>query len=367
MRSRPAGAVLATVGLVGLLAGCDPQLAGSLDGPTTIYIEFPDAQDLVHGHTVQIGNVRIGSVRSIELVESEQPGNEGNYAARVELHIVEGREIPLGTTATLRRTSLLGEHFVDLTLPATGGATGPFYESGDTFELEDPACTGTPRVPGGVPSCIVALDDFEDVALNASEVFGAVVGEDLSTIVDEAHRALNGRGQQLNELIADVAGVVGTLADQRADLVATIDGLAALGRTLAPDSVAVGQLIDDLGDTAGLLALHRDRLVTALGELTDLAETTVDTVIEPHAERLQRLLADLDPVVATLAANRQTLDQLVVDLMDFTLTLPEAVSDSGRLHFFAWLQISGLLGGLSAQSAGGPVPVDPVALLEAAP
>ena len=342
------------------VAGCDPQLAGSLTGPTTLFVEFPDAQDLVHGHTVQIGNVAVGSVRSVELVRSEQPGNEGNYAARVKLSIVDGRDVPIGTTATLRRTSLLGEHFVDLTLPPSGGTTGPFYEDGDTFAVEDPACTGPAREPGAPPACIVILDDFEDVALNAAEVFGAVAGRDLNTIITSAHQALNGRGPQLNALIADLSTVVGEFAAQRSDLLMAIDGLAVLGATLAPASEAVGALIDDLGATSALLADHRQRIVTALTDLTDLATSLNDVVLEPHAERLGRLLRDLDPVVATLADNRQLLDTLITDLLRFSGLLPQVIGDTGKLNAFAYLILGGATGA-SADSA--PTPVDPLEIL----
>jgi ABC-type transporter Mla subunit MlaD len=188
------------------------------------------------------------------------------------------------------------------------------------------------------------LDDFEDVALNAAEVLGAVAGRDLATIVDSAHEALAGRGSQLHALVGDLGTVVGALADQRTDLLAAIDGLALLGATMAPASDAVGALIDDLGATSALLAEHRDRIVTALGDLTDLAGSLNDVVLEPHAERLGQLLSDLDPVVATLATNRHDLDVLISDLLRFTTLIPMTISDTGQLNAFAYLFLGGAAG-----------------------
>jgi phospholipid/cholesterol/gamma-HCH transport system substrate-binding protein len=327
-------AVLASALLLAT-AGCDPQTATAPTGGTNLLIEFPDAQDLVRGHTVQLANVRVGSVRAIDLIRSE---TSDDYAAQVEISIIDSVHIPVGTTAVLRRTSLLGEHFVDLVVP--DGEPTAFYEDGDRIEHAE------------------VLDDFEDVALQASEVLGAVAGNDLTTIVDAAHTALSGRGRQLHALIGDLSSVVGVIADQRADLAATIDGLAALGAALAPGSERVGALIDDLAATTSLLAEHRGRIVTALEDLTGLATTMNDTVLEPHTERLTKLLADLDPVVAKVAANRELVDTLVVDLLRFTEAVPAAIDDKGRLNAFAWLLLEGVMNASSVAPTGPATPLD---------
>ncbi|MGH9274570.1 MAG: MCE family protein [Acidimicrobiales bacterium] len=333
------GASVAVVLLVLGAAGCDPQTATSPTGDTNLLIEFPDAQDLVRGHTVQLANVRVGSVRAIDLIRSE---SSDDYAAQVEISIVNSVKIPLGTTAVLRRTSLLGEHFVDLVVP--DGEATEFYEDGDRIEDAE------------------VLDDFEDVALAASEVLGAVAGRDLTTIVDTAHTALAGRGKQLNALIADLGSVVGVIADQRTDLAATADGLAALGAALAPGSQRIGALIDDLAGTTTLLAEHRERIVTALEDLTGLATTMNDVVLEPHTERLTKLLADLDPVLQRVVDNRQLVDTLIVDLLRFTENLPAAIDDKGRLNAFAWLLLEGAM---TATSAGPSTSATPREATEA--
>ena len=131
-----------------VLAGCDLQTATAPAGDLTLYATFDDAQDLTAGHYVQMSDVVVGSVGDLQLVD---------HRARVRLDVDEEREVPLGTRAVIRRTSLLGEHYVDLVLPA-GFVPGERETYADEDEIAETA----------------SQLELEELAARAGEIIGAV-------------------------------------------------------------------------------------------------------------------------------------------------------------------------------------------------
>src|SRR5258708_25715306 len=108
--------VLALIGA----GGCSYQTAGSPQGGRIVSADFTDVQNLVVGHAVQIAGVRIGTVTGVRVV-----GSGSDYRARVTMSLRKGIEVPVGTTAQLSITSLLGENYVNLQPPA--GLDSPPY------------------------------------------------------------------------------------------------------------------------------------------------------------------------------------------------------------------------------------------------
>lgn len=324
--------LLATVLCLPLLAACDVQTATAPGGDLTLYATFDDVQDLTRGHYVQLSNVVVGSVEALEL---------DGYRARVRVGIVDGRRIPVGTRAVIRRTSLLGEHFVDLVPPpAFDPDRGPFLQDND--ELAETA----------------TQLDVEQLAERALAVVGSVSGPKLGAVVEAGSIALDGRGATLNQAVSQSADIVATLQEQQAAVTSTIDALADLGATVAPSSDAIAALIDELSAATAVVTANRDRLVVTVDTLVDLARITNDTVFTPHAERIVTLLAQANPLLGALAHRSDALSDLVADIERFNGRLPNVVSN-GQVLIQAWLDPTYALGG----GGGLPDPTDPVQLL----
>lgn len=325
--------LLATTALcLPLLAACDVQTATAPRGDLTLYATFDDVQDLTRGHFVQLSNVVVGSVEALEL---------DGYQARVRLGIVDGRQIPTGTRAVIRRTSLLGEHFVDLVPPVDFDPdNGPFLRDDD-----DLAETATQL-------------DVEQLAERALAVVGSVSGPKLGAVTEAGSIALDGRGATLNQAVAQGADIVATLQEQQAAVTTTIDALADLGGTLAPSGEAIGALIDELSAATATVTANRDRLVVTVDTLVDLARVATDTVFAPHTERIVQLLGQANPLLGALAARTDALTELVASIEQFNGRIPEVVSN-GQVLIQAWLDPTLALGG------GGGIPdlTDPVGLL----
>lgn len=288
--------------VVGLaLAACDPQVAGAPAGGLTLTATFDHVRNLVRGHAVRVADVEVGTVVGIEL---------DGYRARVTMALEPELDVPEGTVAAIRKTSLLGENFVALEFP-----TG--VDIATAASLPDGA-----EVPAGS-----VVPDVEQVAQRAIEVIGAVAVDDVATLVDASLEILTGREQDLNALIDDLAGVTGVYASQREDLAALLDGLGAFGADLAGGADDIGVLIDDLGDTAATVADQRDRIVTTLGEVSRLVAALDGSLLGDGAATFRATLDELGPVVAQVAEDDEALLQLITDMATFVERFQLAVVD----------------------------------------
>lgn len=300
-------------------SGCAVETAGAPAGDLTLYASFDDVQDLTAGHFVEVANVVVGSVGDIDL---------DGHRARVRLDVDADRELPVGTRAVVKRTSLLGEHYVDLVLP-------------DGF------------VPGEVP----ALDDgdeitetdsqveLETLAAYAGGIVTALDPQSVAATLDAGDRALAGRGARLNEVIGRSADVVAALQAQQEDLTATVDAVAAASDQFAARAGELADLVGSLDDATRTVAANRDRAVTTAQQLVDLARTTAEEVLAPHTERIVGLVQETSAVMGALAARSESLSGLFADIAAFNDKLPDVVAN-GQVLIQAWLDPTVLVGGV---------------------
>ena len=336
MRARAVGMLLV---LALVAAGCSMRTIGAHKGDLRLTADFDDVSNLVVGHSVQMSDVTVGTVTGIEL--------EG-YEARVTMQIDEDLRLPEDTEAVVAKTSLLGEQYVQLVLPPGGNAEGPYLESGD--QIRD-----TRIAP-----------EFEAVTQRAVEVLGAMTAEDVNTIVSTGAGAIGGRGEDLNELIADLSTVVVDLDSQRGEITQAIDGFARLSRELAANDDQVVQLVDDLSAASATLAENRDRIVSALSGIRDMTQVTNDAVLIPHVDDLTSMIGDLDPIIATLAEQRPIIEELLDSVNRFLLKIARNVSytsGAGAQAQFIWARglasPSGTVGQQSDQEQPAPPSFEP--------
>jgi phospholipid/cholesterol/gamma-HCH transport system substrate-binding protein len=284
-----------------LAASCS--LPGRATGPITLTAVFDDVGDLVVNHSVQVADVRIGSVTKIELTD--------DFKAKVTMSIKDV-QVPKESEALLRTTSLLGEKFIELR-PLSGDVdptAGPFFEDGDTVEQ-------TSEAP-----------ELEFVADQAVQVLGAVASNDLATLVHTGAVGFGGRGEELGALINDLSSLSATLADQTGNIVSVIDGLDQATSTLAASQGDLDQLLVNLSETTTVLAENRDRTVDALEQLTRLARVQNEAVFEPYLADVDRQVKQLDAILAEVASGRQEVGVLIDWLSTFVDRIPTGIPNS---------------------------------------
>ncbi|MEO5875345.1 MAG: MlaD family protein [Streptosporangiaceae bacterium] len=311
-RARCAGLLLAAALT---LSGCSYQTAGSPQGGLTLVADFTDVQNLVVGHSVQVSDVRMGTITSVKVV-----GSGADYRAQVTMSLKEGVHIPVGTTAQLSITSLLGENYVALTPPPTGLDTGPFLA--DRARL-----TSTTVVPA-----------FEQVLGKAAPLLSALGGNDIATLVDAGSAAFAGKGPELAKMIKQVNTLVTLFADQRKQLDGAVTDLARLGRDLAEGKDALADLPGKLAKATKVLSDDRYQLLDTISQLTRLAETTNNTVLVGRTRTLRTMITQLGPVLGTLASDQTNLGSLIQTMKDFVEKVPRAVYN-GQLLLYPILDL----------------------------
>lgn len=285
--------------LAALLAG-SCSLPGNVTGSREITATFDDVGDLVEGHSVQIADVRIGSVAGIELTD--------DYEARVTMSIKDGVFVPVESRALLRTTSLLGEKFIELRpLDEENPTAGTDISDGDT--LEDTS----------------AAPELEFVTERAVTILGSVMASDVATLIQTGSVGFADRGPELRSLVEDLSTISGTLADQSDELVRIIDSLGRASETLAGGADDLDQLLVNLAETTQVLADNRDEAIDAVRELTRLAQIQNDTVFEPHLETVNTQIRQLDAILAEVDRDQRQVADVLFWLAQFAEKLPQAV------------------------------------------
>ncbi|MDQ2651029.1 MAG: MCE family protein [Actinomycetota bacterium] len=297
-----------------LAAGCT--LPGQIEGPVEITATFSDVGDLVSGHSVQVADVRVGSVTGIELTD--------DFEARVTMRIKDGLDLPADSLAVLRTTSLLGEKFVELRPPAEAGS-------------DDLLVDGSAIAAGNTQEA----PELEFVADEAVQVLGAVAGNDLQTLVETGGIGFGGRAAELGSVLDSLSVVSATLADQTDNIVTIIDGLDQTTRTLATGTDDLDALLVNLEGTTRALADNRELALQTLRDLTRLARAQNDQVFGPYRDQLDQQVKQLDAIVALVAAQRGEVATLVDWLVAFTAKAPKGIPDDFA-QVYGWFELAPL-------------------------
>lgn len=305
MRRRIAAALL-----VAATGASSCTLPGRVEGPVELTATFDDVGDLVSGHSVQVADVRVGSITGIELTD--------DYRARVTMSIKDGLELPADSEAVLRTTSLLGEKFVELRAPEE--------PAGDAVLVDGSEIAKASEAP-----------ELEFVAEELVNVLAGVATNDLSTLIETGAVGFGGRAAELGSLIDSLAVVSSTLADQTDDIVTIIDRLDEATATLAGGAERVDELLVHLADTTQLLSDNRELTLQTLRDLTRLAAGQNEIVFRPFRDDLDRQIGQLDALLQVVAAQREEVGVLVDWLAEFTVKVPKGIPEDFA-QVYGWFQ-----------------------------
>ena len=207
------------------------------DDPITVTVQFRDVLDLVPKSTVKLNEVDVGKVTDIEL---------DGTVAEVTLELRGDTDLPDEPLAEIRQTSLLGEKFVSLSAPADGGS-GELGD-GDVIPLDR-----TGRNP-----------EVEEVLGALSLVLNGGGVAQLKTITQELNLALEGREDAAKSVLTQVDTLVGTLDDNKADIVDAIARLNDLALAVRGQQDDINLALDELPTALVSLDRQREDLVSML-------------------------------------------------------------------------------------------------------
>ncbi len=271
-------AVLTVLAL--LLTGCTGEER------TEVNATFTDVADLTTNAAVKLADVAIGTVTGIDLDEDMQ--------ARVQMTVQPDVQLPARMSARLRKTSVLGERYIEL-VPVEG-VGGEWRSGGDVESTE-------------------VVPELEEVVATSTDLLIAVSTDTLAGAIRSGAEGLDGRGQTLGQIIDDLELVTRTYNANSVDLVRLLDGLDQFLDTVGPQAEMHGRALGEAAEFVRVLAEEDDNLIDTLTNLRDLADTGRDIIVT-HRSRIDDFVVYLDGITEEIVRPERlpALDAFFVNL-----------------------------------------------------
>ena len=261
--------------------------------------DFADVVNVVPRTLVMANDVAVGQVLEVERV---------GWHARVKMRVKKNIVLPANAIADVRQTSLLGEKYIALLEPTDVAPASAKLADGAFIPL-----SRTARNP-----------EVEEVLGALSFLLsGGGVGQ-LKTISHELNKMMTGRDQDIRSVLRQLNTMVGSLDEQRANIVAAMEAVNKLTKTLNREKDAIGAALDSMGPALKVLNEQHATLMTMLKELDKLG--VVGTrVLNASRDNIVATLKHLQPALKGLADAGDSLPRGLSLMVSFPF--PEAAAD----------------------------------------
>lgn len=249
--------------------------SGGLDEDESFEVtaEFKDVLNVVPRSPVMVDDVPVGQVTEVE---------RDGWHAKVTMRVRDDVELPRNAVAMIRQTSLLGEKYVSLEPDPVTPEVGRLGHK-DNIDM---ASTG--RNP-----------EVEEVLGALSFLLSGGGVAQLGTITTELNNVMSGRTDRLRSLLSSLDSVVGTIDDQKADIIHAMESLNELAGTLNDERDVIGDALDNMGPAIAVMAEQHDELVNMLEGLDELGRVGT-RVIGATKDDLVASLRHLKPIMTKL-------------------------------------------------------------------
>lgn len=265
-------ALLVAASLLLVLPAC-AGAPGRGKGPV-VTAEFVRGTGLYPGSPVRVLGIDVGTITSVRNVDGH---------VRVRMQLDEGTRLPKGAYATIVPLTLLGERYVQL---------GPHYDGGPRLEDGDRIPLEHTSVPAEIDDLLRNLEDF----------MGAIDPEQAGDVVTNLAELVDGRGADVNQLIANASGTLDLLADEGDDIRSIIASLRDLTATLEGRTQNIESLIRNYDLVTQVLVDNKGDLDAAITQL-DRASVELTTLLQAHEDPLAEDVEILATATGTVAAN----------------------------------------------------------------
>jgi phospholipid/cholesterol/gamma-HCH transport system substrate-binding protein len=270
-----------------------PGAVGRGPDANVYHVELANVITMESNSPVLIDDVVVGSVG---------PMTVKNWHADVQISVKRDVVVPANVEASIGQTSLLGSMHLELNPPIGQAGVGRL-RPGATIPLSRSST---------YPSTEQTLSSLSLV------VNGGGLGQ-IGEIIHNFSGALAGRGGAIRDLINRFDTFVGTLDQQRDNIVATIQALDQIGGAFAAQHDVITQALRTLPPALDVLIKERPRLTAALDGLRKFSNTANGLINDTQAD-LVRNLKNLEPTVKGLADVGPDIDKALTALTVFPFT-----------------------------------------------
>jgi phospholipid/cholesterol/gamma-HCH transport system substrate-binding protein len=270
-----------------------PGAVGRGNDAAVYHVEVANIGTLESNSPVLINDVVVGSVGKMTL---------NGWHVTLDVSLKPDVIVPANAVATVGQTSLLGSMHVALDPPPGQPPTGRL-KPGATIGLDSSST---------YPSTERTLSSL------AAVVNGGGLGQ-IGDIVHNFNEALSGRQDAVRDLITRLDTFVGTLYQQRDNIIATIDELNRFSATLGGQQGVLTRALNKIPPALDVLIKERPRLTTALEHLGTFSETVSGVIGDTQAD-LVKNLQNLAPTLQALADVGPSIDTALAYIPTFPLT-----------------------------------------------
>lgn len=248
-----------------------------------------------------------------------------NYTAVTTLRIMDGVQIPAGSTAELRSATPLGDVFVAIKPPVPVDPSAPLLTDGDTIGLESTASAATVESVLSSAALLVnggAVQNFTNVINGAGKATGDQ-GQAFGKLISQSNdllRKLNARSGEIESSLRETSQLAERLDARSAALTDVLDAAGPATDTMVDNTTQIADLVEQLGATSRQLARFPsiagtdDSGHSFVKDANILASAWNDMATDPDLSlyALNRLMAPMIKITAgTGAAVHASIDRLV--------------------------------------------------------
>jgi phospholipid/cholesterol/gamma-HCH transport system substrate-binding protein len=227
-------------------------------GKTTQYhAVFSDVTDLLTGNDVRLAGVRVGTVKSIKVINR----NEAEVGFTVD------KDVPLSTTThvEVHYLNLVGQRYLDLVETPGTGAPQP-AKALIPVQRTAPAVDLTALFNGFRP------------------LFQALTPADVNSFSLEIIKTLQGEGGTVDSLLQQTASLTKTVANRDAVIGQVVDNLLTVLNTVEKRDAGLSETITQLQRLVTGLAGDRNTIAASLTNIDNLATSSTQFIsgIRPY-------------------------------------------------------------------------------------
>jgi phospholipid/cholesterol/gamma-HCH transport system substrate-binding protein len=251
-----------------------PGAVGRGPGADIYHVEIPNVGTMESNSPVMIDDVVVGSVGAMRVQ---------GWHADVEISVKRDVVIPANVVASVGQTSLLGSMHLALNTP--------------------PGQPGSGRLQPGATIPLSRASVYPSTEQTLSSLGAVVNGGGLGQIGEIIHNfsaALSGREGAVRDLLTRLDTFVGTLDQQRDNIVDSIDALNRLSAAFAGQRDVLTQALRKIPPALDVLIKERPRLTTALDKLRVFSNTATRLINDSQADLVTNL-QNLEPTIRALA------------------------------------------------------------------
>lgn len=211
--------------------------------------------------------------------------------------------------------SVATDRYVELT---------PVYSSGPTLTPGDVIPVERTRTPVDFDQVLEALNTFATGIAGSGKAKQAI-----RRFIESGDRALDGRGQLVNDTVSDLAGAVSDITGQREDVTATIRSLDVLVGTLATNEQTARTFIQQVTRAADLLDDERKNFRSALRALNDAVITVAEFAVD-HRDEIVDVVDGGSKLMRTILSRQRELTE-VLEVFPLALQNLQLAVDGNRI------------------------------------